>query len=76
MVNFPTPIPDCDSQSPALLNLFLFSDVNICSTMAFPPLRNSYVVDSVSIDFPSNSKQDALFFFVVVVLIGIHPMQG
>ena len=29
--------------------------------MAFPPLRNSDVVVSVSIDFPSNSQQDALF---------------
>ena len=30
--------------------------------MAFPPLGNSeYVVVSVSIDFPSNSQQDALF---------------
>ena len=65
MVNFPTPIPDFDSQSPALLNLFLFSDVNICSTMAFPPLGNSYVVDSISIDFASNSKQDALFHHII-----------
>ena len=30
--------------------------------MAFPPLENSdHVVVSVSIDFPSNSKRDALF---------------
>ena len=30
--------------------------------MAFPPLENSnHVVVSVSIDFPSNSQQDALF---------------
>ena len=41
MVNFPTRIPDCDSHSPALLNLFLCSDASICSTMAFPPLGNS-----------------------------------
>ena len=34
----------------------------ICSTMAFTPLRNSdHVVVSVSIDFPSNSKQDVSF---------------
>ena len=32
---------DCDSHSPALLDLFLFSDASICSTMAFPPLGNS-----------------------------------
>ena len=40
MVNFPMPIPDCDSHSPALLDLFLSSDASICSTMAFPPLGN------------------------------------
>ena len=62
MVNFPTLIPDCDSHSPALLNLFISSDASICSTMVFPPLGNSdHVVVSVSIDFPINSKQDALF---------------
>ena len=62
MVNFPTWIPDCDSDSPALLGLFLSSDTSICSTMAFPPLGNSdHVVVSVSIDFPTNSQQDAPF---------------
>ena len=33
MVNFPTRIPDCDSHSPALLDLFISSDTSICSTM-------------------------------------------
>ena len=62
MVNFPTRIPDCDSHSPALLDLFLSSDASICSTMAYPPLGNSdHVVVSVSIDFPTNSQQDAPF---------------
>ena len=62
MVNFPTRTPDCDSHSPALLDLFLSSDASICSTMAFPPLENSdHVVVSVSIDFPSNSKWYARF---------------
>ena len=62
MVNFPTWMPDCDSDSPALLELFLSSDTSICSTMAFPPLGNSdHVVVSVSIDFPTNSQQDAPF---------------
>ena len=62
MVNFPTQIPDCDSHSPPLLDLFLSSDAIICSTMAFPPLGNSdHVVVSVSIDFPTNSQQDAPF---------------
>ena len=62
MVNFPTRIPDCDSHSPALLDLFISSDASICSTMAFPPLGNSdHVAVSVSIDFPSNSQWDAPF---------------
>ena len=56
MVNFPTRIPDSDSQSSTVLDLFLFSDASICSTMAFTPLGNSdNVVVSVSIDFLSNS---------------------
>ena len=37
MVNSPTQIPDCDSHSPALLDLFISSDAIICSAMAFPP---------------------------------------
>ena len=41
MVNFPARIPDCDSHSPALLDLFLSSDGSICSAMPFPPLGNS-----------------------------------
>ena len=41
MVKFPTRIPDCDSHSRALLDLFISSDASICSTMAFPPLGNS-----------------------------------
>ena len=54
MVNFPTQIPDCDSHSPALLDLFISSDASICSAMAFLQLGNPYdVVVSVSIDFPS-----------------------
>ena len=52
-----------DSLSPALLDFFLSSDASICSAMAFPPLGNSdHVVASVSIDFPSNSQRDALFY--------------
>ena len=62
MVNFPSQIPDCDSRSPALLDLFL-SDTNIC--LAFPPLGNSdHVVVSVSIDFPINSKPDSSFYHI------------
>ena len=62
MVNFPTRISDCDSRSPALLDLFLCSDASICSTMDFSPLGNSdYVVASVSINFLSKPKLDASF---------------
>ena len=62
IVNFPTRIPDCDSHSPALLDLFISSDASICSTLTFSPLENSgHVVVSVSIDFPINSKQDTPF---------------
>ena len=50
---------------PAVLDLFISSDVSICSTIAFSPLGNSdHVVVSVSIDFPINSKQDAPFHCV------------
>ena len=62
IVNFPIRIPDCDSHSSALLDLFISSDASISSTMAFTPLGNSdHVVVSVSIDFPINSKQDTPF---------------
>ena len=44
---------------------FFFLLVIISSMMAFPPLRNyNHVVVSVSIDFPSNSKQDAPFHHI------------
>ena len=60
MVNFLTQIPD--SHSPALLDLFISFGTSICSTMAFPPLGNSDLVNvSVSIDFLSNSQLDGPF---------------
>ena len=62
MVNFPTRTPNCDSHSPALLDLFLSSDAIICSRMAFRPLENlDHAVVSVSTGFWSYSQQDALF---------------
>ena len=65
IVNFPTQISDCNSHSPVLLDLFLSSDTSICSTTAFPTLGNSnHVVVSVSIDFPSDTKRDALFHHI------------
>ena len=59
-------LPDCDSHSPALLDLYFSSDTSICSTIAFPSLGNSdhVVVVSVSIDVPSNSQQDATFYHI------------
>ena len=52
MVNYATLIQDCDSDSPALLDLFLSSNASICSTMAFNPLGNSdHVVVSVCASF-------------------------
>ena len=74
MVTFPTPIPDCDSHSVALLDLFISSDSIICSTMAFPPMGNSDVVVSVSIDFRTHPKQDNHFItqlMTILLLIGI-----
>ena len=39
--------------SPALLDLFLFSDTSICSKRAFPPLENSgHIVVSFLGNFP------------------------
>ena len=62
IVNFRTRIPDCDFNSPALLDLFISSDASICSTMAFPPLGNSdHVVVLISNDCTINSKQDTPF---------------
>ena len=62
MFNFPIEIPDRDSRSPALLDLFLSSNPSICSTVAFSSLGNSnHVGVSVSIDFPSYSKGDPPF---------------
>ena len=65
IVDFPTQIPDYESHSPVLLDLFISSRTSICSTMAFLPLKNSnHVVVSFSIDFPINSKQGAPFHHV------------
>ena len=62
MINFSTRIPDCDTHSRALLDLFLSSCTSICSTMAFSPLGNSdQVVVSLSSNFSSNSQQDTSF---------------
>ena len=65
MVNFPTWIPHCDSDSPAVLDLFISFDASIYFKMAFPPLENSdHNVVSVSIDYPMNAKQDTPFHHI------------
>ena len=65
MVNFHNQIPECYSQSLALLNLFISSDASICSTIAFTPLGNSdHDVVSVLIEFSSNSQWHALFYYI------------
>ena len=70
LFNFRTQIPDCDSHSLSLLDLFLSSDASICCTMAFPPLGDSdNVVVSVSNDFLSNSKWDPLFPKLMRILV-------
>ena len=62
MVSFPTRIPNYDSHSTALLNLFISSDASSSSAMDFPPLGNSdHVFVSVSIDFHSTSQGGAPF---------------
>ena len=62
MVNFPTRIQDCDSHSPALLDLFISCDASICSTIAFPSLGNSDHVDvQIFINFSSNSQRAGPF---------------
>ena len=61
IVNLPTRIPHCNSDSPALLDLLLSPDTSIWPTMVFPPLGNSDHVGSVSIEFPSKSQRGVPF---------------
>ena len=62
MIDVSTRIPDCDSHSPALLDLFFSSYTSICSRMAFPLLGNSdHAVVLFSIDFPPNLQKHVPF---------------
>ena len=61
MINFPTRIPDCDSHSPALLDLFISSDPSIYSTVTFTPLGNS---DNVAVSDSRTPKGDAHFHHI------------
>ena len=52
MVKVPTWLPDCNSHSVVLLDLFISSNPSICSKVAYTPLRNfDQVSVSVSIEF-------------------------
>ena len=61
MVNFPTRIPDCDSHSPALLDLFLLMLVFVLQWLSLH-LEILIMLLSVSIEFPINLKRDAPFY--------------
>ena len=65
MVNFPSWIPDCDSHSAALLDFCYSSYTSVCSEMAFYHWEMLIMFFfSISIDFPSNSQQDAPFHLI------------
>ena len=71
IVFFPTWIPGRDSHSPANLDLFISFDSSFCPKMVFPPLGTpDYVIVTVSIDFPINSKQDP-WLITTSLLIGM-----
>ena len=60
-VNCPTRVPECGSQSPAPLDLFLFSDLSIYSIAAFTQVGNpDHVVVSVSVVFFLKLKKGCL----------------
>ena len=59
MVNFPIRIPACDSHSPALLDYFFL--LKLVLVLQWLSLHwEILMLVSVSIDFPSNSRQAAL----------------
>ena len=73
IVNFPSQIPDCDSHSPALLDLFISSDASISYTLAFLLLGNSdQVAVSVSINFqktPNRMPHSITWLINILMLI-------
>ena len=72
IVNFPTWIPDCDSHSPVLLDLFLLMLVFAIQWLYLQLGNSDHVSVSVSIYFPSNSKQDALFHHIAFTILIIN----
>lgn len=70
IVSFITRIPECDSQSPALLNFFLLFYLGIYSAVTFTLLGNyDHVTLPCFIYFPSYSKRDAPFHFLILVIL-------
>ena len=71
MVNFPTRIPDCDSHSPVFLDFF---HLTLVLNLQWLSLHWEILIMLLSIDFPTNSKQDAPFHCIAhdyFVLIGL-----
>ena len=66
-LTFSIRVSDCESLVPGLYYLFISSDVRICFSVAFLPLRNSdLAIGSVSIDCLSNSK--GMLFFITKLM--------
>ena len=66
MVNIPTWIPGCGCHSIALLDLFISSDVSICSKIAFP-LENNWEIWSFWSQFRFHWK-------IVIMLLAQFPL--
>ena len=63
MCNFRTRIPDCDFHCPVYFDLFLMLIFVLCFSLLLG--KSTYVVVSISIDFPSKSKTDTPFHCTV-----------
>ena len=73
MVNFPNWISDCDSWTVILLDFFLLMLLFVIQWLYLQLGNSDHVNVSVSIYFPSNSQQDALFHhiaFTILILNG------
>ena len=68
MVTISNLIPDYDSHTPNLSDLFFF-DPSICHTVAFPPLWKYCAVVSIYIKFSTNSKW--VRFLITYLLISV-----
>ena len=70
MVNYPTQIPDCDSQNLAFLDLFISFDAIICSTMAFPLFGNSVELSQFPLSFLQRQKVMPHFIAQLMTILG------